>query len=117
MGTEEHFHLEKDADDPIVIDSDEDNLVMDLDDLHFLETMELEDGEEKEVSFTPIEEPFASSEQVQSSQPKLTDVTSLVDLVTQISLIIKGQQSSIKLDKVLIDTGCSRTIVHKNVVP
>lgn len=31
----------------ICFDSDEANLVMDTKDLHFLETMELEDGEEK----------------------------------------------------------------------
>ena len=36
-GTEEHFHLKKDVDNEIVIDSVEDSLVMDLDDLHFLE--------------------------------------------------------------------------------
>ena len=54
LGTEEHFDLEKDVDNAIVIDSDEYNLVMDLDNLHFLETMLLEDGEKKEVILPPL---------------------------------------------------------------
>jgi hypothetical protein len=52
-------------------------------------------------------------------QPKLTDNTTPADLVTDIVVIVKTKDSEkpIKIYRVLIDTGCSHTIVRKDFIP
>ena len=50
--------------------------------------------------------------------PLLNDTTSPIDLVTEVCVVIKtdSDEENIKLYKVLIDTCCSHTIVHKDAL-
>lgn len=60
--------------------------------------MQLEKGEEsEEVSFTPVAQLYALFDQAQTRKPRLTDVTSHVDLVTQVTVVIKGQKETNKI--------------------
>jgi len=52
--------------------------------------------------------------------PSLNDTTSTADLVTEVCVVIKNSsddEKPVKLYKVLVDTGCSCSIVRKDVLP
>jgi hypothetical protein len=92
---------------PTSYDSDEELI-------QFIKKFDERYPDENEVS----EEVYALLPLLSTRNPTLTDTTSSVDLVTEVKVVVKPNSgSNIKTYRVLIDTGCSRTIVRRRVLP